>query len=334
MKRYTVVLLVCLQALVLPYCHKRRSLTQLMQENVSENRLTALLNHICGIRNGAAAGGHIQYTRRLIDSLFHTFGMQVIAQPFAINDCRGRNLIGIMKGTKSNAGILIAMAHFDTVKDSPGADDNASGLAALLELARICSGARFEHTLVFLALDGEEYGMAGSNALLSDRGILPSGPFDGVINLDMIGFYSDKPFTQHFPRELEAVFPAGYRWVSSRQFRGDFIISIANSPSADLDSALRLTAKATPQCPEVLSLRLNGNSEAFPEFRRSDHAVFWDHGYKALYIGDGSFTRNPNYHSPGDSLNTINVHRIAQITKLLVGLFCRLEHPGEKQNDR
>ena len=284
----------------------------------------SILGRITGVRNHRSNPGGLNSTRELMDSLFRSYGWQILRQPFSYDGYTGGNVIAVHRGRFGKNGTVIVMAHFDTVEDSPGADDNGSGLAVLASLAHVLAGRSFRDNIVLLALDGEEYGMAGSKAFVRQKSLLPPGPVIGVFNLDMVGYYSQEKGSQTFPAELENIYPSAHDWVAKRAFTGDFLISVANTRSTGLDSLFRTAAAPYAEEMPVLSLAVAGNGETLPDLRRSDHSVFWDSGYRALYLGDGAFTRNPNYHGPGDVAGTVSCQGICLVSNMLSDAIGRL----------
>ncbi len=194
---------------------------------------------------------------------------------------------------KPKPPILIG-AHFDTVIGSPGADDNATGIAVLLELARFFYHNPTQYPLRLVAFDLEEYGLLGSRAyanyLKQQQTALRL-----MISLEMLGYCNPKPNTQLYPPGLKDFYPSS----------GDFIALIGNlSTVSDLIKICRRIRKTHTAC-EWLGVPFYGR--IIPDTRRSDHAPFWDNGYKAIMVTDTSNFRNPNYHQPSDTLDTIDL---------------------------
>jgi Zn-dependent M28 family amino/carboxypeptidase len=197
--------------------------------------------------------------------------------------------------------MIILGAHFDSVQGTPGADDNASGVAVLLEAARLLSRARLRSQLLFCAFNLEELTMIGSSyfakKLKSAR-----AKVDAMISLEMIGYTDLNPGGQKYPFGLKAFYPE----------RGDFIGVIGNWNSASL---LRRFARQMRQVQglPVETLSVPGNGGLIPAVRLSDHSPFWDAGYPALMVTDTSFFRNPHYHGPTDTLETLNLDFMAKV---------------------
>lgn len=205
------------------------------------------------------------------------------------------NIVGTLTGTTCPEKTLIVGAHYDGVSSGPGADDNASGVAAMLEVARVLSAQPLQASVDFAAFSFEEAGLVGSSQMAAaadsaDRELL------GMINFDMIAYTCDEPGCQDYPEGMEPVRPTG-----------DFLSVVGNSNSALLlNQSVAASAAAVPGL-VVLPLEVPGNGETLPDVRRADHAPFWDHGFQALFVTDTADLRNPNYHLSTDELGTLNL---------------------------
>ncbi len=207
---------------------------------------------------------------------------------------------------------VLLIAHYDTVPASPGADDNTSGVAVLLELARCLQGAAFDRTIQFVAVNLEESqtvdgqwvgGLRGSRALAETaRG--EGWQLTGVVVLESVAYggsdISQKPLTG-----LPVPMPE----------KGDFIAVVGNQASAALVKEF-VSAASTPSVGlPCLPLVVPGNGEVLRDTRRSDHAPFWDAGFKAIMLTDTCNFRNPHYHQPTDTLSTLNLDFTTQVCR-------------------
>jgi hypothetical protein len=199
------------------------------------------------------------------------------------------NLIADLPGTMCPERVMIVGSHYDSVADTPGADDDASGVAGMLEIARALSGTPLPATVRFVSFTLEEEGLVGSRAMapaLADEGT----EIVGMYSLEMIGY-------------------------TDAATQSEFILTIGNSASARLTSAYAAaSAQYVPDLP-VVTLTAEGNGETSPDVRRSDHAPFWDAGYQALLVTDTANFRNPNYHGPSDTLETLDLEFATNVTK-------------------
>ncbi|MBF2079869.1 MAG: M28 family peptidase [Synechococcales cyanobacterium T60_A2020_003] len=203
------------------------------------------------------------------------------------------NLILKLPGQSNTKAPILIGAHYDAVPGSPGADDNATGVAALLELAHWFSQQPARHPVHLVAFDLEEFGLMGSTAyatmLRSHR-----QPLRLMLSLEMLGYCSDRPNSQRYPPGLKYLYPT----------TGNFIGLIGNwSTLLDLRHLKRAIKSVGVPC-EWLPAGQRG--KLIPDTRRSDHAPFWDQGYRAVMVTDTANLRNPHYHQPSDRLETIN----------------------------
>ncbi len=211
------------------------------------------------------------------------------------------------QSNRQNRPILIG-AHYDTVPGSPGADDNASGVAVLLELGRLLKESPGNWPIQLVAFDMEEYGLLGSRAyaahLKQQRQKLRL-----MLGLEMLGYRSSDPRSQSYP-----LYSPGLRLLYPD--RGDFIGLIGNLRAIpDLRHLRRAMQPIQPEC-YWLPVPLLG--WAVPDTRRSDHSPFWDRGDRAIMVTDTANLRNPNYHKPSDTLETLDLDFL---TQNCLGLF-------------
>ncbi|MCS5700963.1 M20/M25/M40 family metallo-hydrolase [Cyanobium sp. FGCU-52] len=203
----------------------------------------------------------------------------------------GTNLILRLPGRHTDLAPLLVGAHYDGPLHSIGADDNASGVAALLELAGRWSRQPPRRPVWLVAFDQEEWGMLGSRALA--RELREAGqPLRLMVSLEMLAYTSSE---QAYPLPgMERIY--GHR--------GDFIALVGNLGTAAL--LPRLARRMGPHVStKVLPVPAGGR--AIPDVRLSDHSPFWDQGYDALMVTDTSFMRNPHYHRMSDTIDTLDL---------------------------
>lgn len=231
----------------------------------------------------------------------------------------GVNLVAELRGEDQEA--IAIVAHHDTVNGSPGADDNSSGVVALLELARLLAGRRFRHTIVLAAPDFEEIGLVGSAELvpwLTTRYALR-----GVIVFDAIGYADPAPGTQAVPPGLDWIYPGQLRRLRSRGNAGDAVLGLYRGSSTWLIREWARCLAATLGRDRILLLRdpldlplvgrLAARLPAARNFSRSDHVPFWRAGIPAIFVTDSGNFRNPNYHRPTDLPATLDYETLAAI---------------------
>lgn len=236
-------------------------------------------------------------------------GLLVTEDPFRFEGRTFRNIVGTLPGYQRPREWVLVVAHYDTVAGSPGADDNASGVAALLEIARVLAPYGYDRSLQLIGTSLEESDYAGSRHLArrARRGRLD---IRGVLDLEMVGYTADH---QGSPGP-------GIRVPD----RGDFIGVVGNLRSGGLVAAFEKAARrAVPDLP-VQTLVLPENGESLPAARMSDHAPFWDAGYAALLITDTSFLRNPHYHLPSDTVETLDLPFLRRVAAATAATAARL----------
>jgi Zn-dependent M28 family amino/carboxypeptidase len=224
------------------------------------------------------------------------FGLDLIEERFRCEGRWYRNLIASQLGSCRHAQVLI-VAHYDTVPNSPGADDNASGVAGLLEVASVLARYRFKHDMVFVAFALEEYGNPGSLYHVTQAKACDT-VIAGVFDLEMIGYVGP---TQSVPPGIQA--PS----------EGNFIGVVGNRRSESLVSLYKETAAIVSPLLPVQTIVVEGNGESLPLVRQSDHTPFWEAGYPAVMITDTAFLRNPHYHLPSDTISTLNLSFLRQV---------------------
>jgi hypothetical protein len=231
----------------------------------------------------------------------------------------GANLVAELPGEERSA--IAVIAHHDTVNGSMGADDNGSGVVALLELARLLAGRRFRHTVVLAAPDFEELGLIGSAELVP--WLMARYSLRGVIVFDAIGYADPAPGTQAVPPGLDLLYPGQLRRLSARGNAGDTVLGIYRGSSAWLMREWARCLAATLERERILLLRdpldlplvgrLAARLPAARNFSRSDHVPFWRAGIPAIFATDSGNFRNPNYHRPTDLPATLDYDTLAGI---------------------
>jgi hypothetical protein len=222
----------------------------------------------------------------------------------------GRNVLG-----EAPEALLVVVAHYDTVDDSPGADDNLSAMAVALEVARHCPNV---HALF---PDLEEFGLLGSRHFVS------SGKWSKLpaLVLESVGYWTEVAGSQSFPEVFPVAFPDHFQWLEEREFKGDFWALLHLSSDRALAGSLAKelgTSALGLEVPEALLLREEG--QALRDFGRSDHLAFWERGRPCLMLTDSANFRNPNYHHPSDTPETLNLTEMTRLTERLVRWCSRL----------
>jgi hypothetical protein len=297
---------------------------QAIVNEVDSMRLKAdLKNVIEGVRNYEYNPVRWEATKDTIAARFKNYGLETRSQSVPYDNITGHNIIGRSVGTESETATWIINAHFDSEAQAPGADDNGSGVVGMLEAARILSKYSFKNSVRFIGFDLEEDGLIGSEYYVNN-GIEKDETIRGVYNLEMIGYYSEVPNSQELPPGFEFIFAEQYQKVANNDFKGDFIANIANTQSDFLKNAYDSAALAYVPGFKTISIALPGNGSIAPDFRRSDHAPFWDANIPAVMLNDGGEFRNKNYHTESDVSDSLNFTFMANTVKATIGAVANL----------
>lgn len=302
---------------------------QQLVDQVDSLRLQADLEFVQGIRHRNAGLQHLNEVRDSLRNHFSATGLFMEEQTFTYSGATGRNIIGQQSGTATPGKVVIVDAHYDTVNNSPGADDNGSGVVGFMEIARLLGRYPTKKTLRYIGFDMEEDGLRGSIAYLAN-GVPAGEQFEGVFNFEMIGYYSDQPNSQEVPAGFNILFPAAYGQIAGNEFRGDFITNVANTNSQPL--ALLFDAAAAQYVPDlkVITIVTPGIGELTPDLLRSDHAPFWFNTVPALMLTDGANFRNDCYHTPqdtaGEKLNFTFMSNVVKATLAAVAQLVEIQH--------
>lgn len=286
-----------------------------MIDKVTPELLQGYMGEIEGIRHRTGGMENYLVTQYLLESSLVNGNYQNRSQEYKFNGgIEGKNVIARKPGHGNEADTYMISAHYDTVIDSPGADDNGSGVCGVLAAIEILKDYEFENSILLAGFDNEEDGLIGSSSFIN-KGIERYENIAGLLNFEMIGYYSEEPNTQTLPVGFNLLFPEAAQFVEDDNFKGDFIINTANTASVDLMNAFSSAALTYVPDLEVLSLETPGTGLATTDLRRSDHAPFWDKGYQALMITDGANFRNPHYHSPNDKSDVLDFNFMANVVK-------------------
>jgi Zn-dependent M28 family amino/carboxypeptidase len=237
-----------------------------------------------------------------ISSTFEACGLTPARQTFDVSRLPVDNISAEIAGGSSDE-ILVVGAHYDTVNNCPGANDNGTGVAAMLELARRFSGMPHSRTIRFEAYVNEEppfFQTSQMGSLVSARAAEARGDrVIGMLSLETMGYYSDQPGSQHYPPPLDALHPS----------TGNFIGFVSNLRSEPfLQQAHEAFRRAT-----TFPVEAAAAPDDLPGIGWSDHWSFWQAGYPALMVTDTAPFRYPWYHRPEDTLDKIAFDRMAQV---------------------
>jgi hypothetical protein len=303
-------------AVTMPGESIEREMPQLTNElSDLSQRLQAHVYHLSEEIGDRSTGQNIKLDQAAdyIHQQLESFGYIPTSRVFGRDNLR--NIEVDLYGQEKRDEVLIIGAHYDTRWLTPGADDNASGVAGLLEIARHLSDKRFPRTIRFIAFANEEVPRYRQNEMGSmysaKRSYTRSELIAGMISLEMIGYYSDEPGSQRYPDILQKFYPD----------TGNFIAFVSNLSSRDF---------------QMRAITYFRDLEIFPseglvapqwierDIRRSDHASYWYYDFPAIMVTDTSFYRNRNYHSPEDRFDTLDYESMAKVVKGLALMLERL----------
>lgn len=287
-----------------------------VRECVSRPRLEADLQFVAQPRSPGSP--HWQAVQDLCKSRFEQYGLTVELHAYS----GGVNVIGTRAGTTDPSEHVLVSAHYDHIPGCAGADDNATGVAALLETARVTQGRSFPRTLALACWDQEEDGLLGAKAYAlrarqNDESIVV------MYSLEMLGFKTTAPNTQAVPAGIDILFPEQYAELEAAGFVGDFLTIIADTPAMKAGS--RVAAHAKDIGLRTVSLEISATLKSSPlagDIRRSDHAAFWDQDFPAMMLTDTSEFRNPNYHCRNglsDTVDTLDLQFLTDNARAVVG---------------
>jgi hypothetical protein len=287
---------------------------QALADCVDPAAYTSDLQFIADIRTPGSP--HWQAVQDLCADRLTELGYEVQLHKYST----GINVVGRRVGASLPNEIVLVAAHYDHIAACKGADDNATGVAATLEIARMLAKPEFDRTVMIACWDEEELGLKGSEAFVP---LIAAAKTDIVVNFnfDAIGFRSSEPNTQEVPQGFDLVFKDVYTALEADQFRGDFIAIITSSLAKSHALAYAAAADRIGLPQYVIALPAGQEtSDLFGDLRRSDHASFWDAGYPAVFLTDTAEFRNPDYHCMGgpDEVSDLDLDFAANVTRATV----------------
>jgi len=283
---------------------RRKTMTEPKLERIRQH-----LENLVGERNPFTQPQHLEKTAQYIFDQFAAMGLEVTRETVEFEGTRSHNILAQTPGHVGD--LFVLAAHYDSVPDSPGADDNATAVTALLEIARDLCREPFTKPLIFAAFTLEEYGFIGAKHFI-DHDPERKKQISGMISLEMVGFKTTAPGSQSYPPYLD---PGQYPDT------GDFIAVVGNEPSANLAQSLAKGMARSVPALNVETLVVPGQGENFAEVRLSDHSPFWDANIPAVMVTDTAFFRNPHYHQPSDTLETLDLEFIRDNAQAVTGFL-------------
>ena len=269
------------------------------------DRLAGHVNRLAGDigpRHMERPAAYREARKYLVDRL-ESFGYVPRLQTYEVLGLEVHNIVAEREGSTRPDEIVVVGAHYDSENGTPGADDNASGVAGALELARRFAGREPERTVRFVLFANEEAPYAGTRAMGSMRAARQAREAGEAIvvmySLEMLGYYTDEPGTQGYPAGLDWLYPS----------TGDFIAFVGNLSSR---SQVRRSVGAFRRAVDFPSQGI-ASPEAIRGVRFSDHASYWRYDYPGVMVTDTAFFRNDHYHRPSDKPSTLDYTRMARV---------------------
>lgn len=243
---------------------------------------------------------------------FAETGLEVTEHRYRLIEGEYRNVIATRRGRSPGRPAILIGAHYDAYGKLPGADDNASGVAVLLELARTLPWERPDRTQIFVAFANEEPPLFATEDMGSARFAQmvrdERWSIDLMIALDMLGYYSSEPGSQRYPaRWMRLYYPS----------RGDFLAVVGDLGSGPSIARVKRGLASTSEL-AIWSFRA---PRAIPGVDWSDHYWFRELGYPAVLVTDTGMLRNRNYHRSGDLPDTLDYPRMAEVVQGLHGVL-------------
>lgn len=289
----------------LPARKSKAEYEELLQR-IEENDLRAWVRRLSIPRDFAAQPEENRATAKWIGGQLKSWGYDVTFQ--------GRYYNVLALPPVIRRPLVLVGAHFDSIANTPGADDNASAVAAMLGVAKCLAGHAIADQIGFVSFNCEEDGLLGSADFVEHFLIPQKIPLACAHVLEMVGYASESPNSQAVPPGLPIRVPT----------TGNFLGILGNRDSArPLREILAAARTYLPNFP-VIGLRVTlGLEQYFPVLQRSDHAPFWRRRLPSVMWTDTSEFRNNNYHSPNDLPDTLNYEFLTNVTRLLAVMVAR-----------
>ncbi len=247
----------------------------------------------------------LEKSANYITQEFKKYGVAVEQQKFEVSGKTYKNIIASV-GPKEGVRMVVG-AHYDVCGDQPGADDNASAIAGLLEIARFekMHESELPYRIDFVAYTLEEppyFGTENMGSYIHAKYLHENNlNLRGMICLEMIGFFNDQDDSQRYPFSLMRLFFGS---------KGDFISVVSNYSSSTFSKQVSKNLKATS-----IKVKTLKAPTFFAGIDFSDHRNYWQFGYDAIMVTDTSFYRNPNYHKTSDTIDTLDFNTMKEVVK-------------------
>lgn len=279
---------------------------------VDPEQLRTHVRALEGERHPYASPAALERAVAYVEGQLEGFGLEVRRHTFQFRGRSFPNVAGVIPGSDATAPRVLVGAHLDSVRGTPGADDNASGVAGMLECARLLVGARPIATIELVGFNLEErqgwtYRVGSRNWAAQAR--REGVRYRGALILEMVGYRTWE--------ERSQVIPWPIRWMGLPRV-GNYLAAVGDGKSQHLlRTFLEAGAEAVPEL-RVVSLHSPLRGWLVWATRRSDNASFWSCGYPALLLTDTGDLRNPHYHRPSDLVETLDLGFTTDVTDAVV----------------
>ena len=241
-------------------------------------------------------------TANYIKTVFSKYTDSVYIQAYEVNGVTYKNVICSF-GTENLQRIIVG-AHYDVCDDQEGADDNATGVVGLLELSRLLKDKKLKYRIDLVAYTLEEppyFRTENMGSYIHAKSLIDSKTnVLGMVSLEMIGYFKDEKKTQSYPIGALALIYGN---------KGNYITLVKKFAAGSFTRKFCRKYKSTKS---IKTKKFSG-PRALPGIDFSDHLNYWKFGYSALMITDTAFYRNKNYHQSTDTMETLDIYRMAKV---------------------
>lgn len=288
---------------------------------VSKERIQGYVRGMEGLRHAWMNYDALEERAKFIEETFRSFNLKVENQHVPFYGRGYRNIIGTMSGSNVEKKCILLGAHYDAAWKSPGADDNASGVAVLLEAEGILSRQKLNRNVQYVAFTLEEPQLQTFRFRIGSSHFVKEAKrrkreYEASLILECVGYTNQASGSQDIPPLVRIP-------VSKT---GDFLGVVANYRSKFLMNTFhRITKEYVPEL-NIISYKVPLSGYIIPQTRWSDHVSFWNRRYPALMLTDTAMFRNPYYHTPYDTYEKLDFAFMANVTKAVVSVILNLDN--------
>lgn len=247
----------------------------------------------------------LQATTDYLSSCLRGEGYSVVDHPYSVQGQTVKNIEATLAGTDGALGQVILAAHYDSVAGTVGANDNGTGVAAVLDIARLMRQIRLKRTVRFVLFVNEEppyFQTASMGSRVYAHQLRQDGvPVSAMLSLETIGFYSDEPGSQDYPPVLSLFYPS----------KGNFIAFVGNTDSRGLVRESVHNFRESTRFPSE-GIAAPGN---WLGIGWSDQWSFWQEGYPGITVTDTALFRYHDYHTPSDTVDKVKFDKAARVVE-------------------